>query len=151
MKIEYDELFISYNGKDFNYQVDSKNKALSQEIQTLQETLFHEKETLIENCLFGVDINPKSSYICQLRLWIELLKNTYYLQGTSSLTPFDSTTSSPTSSDFKIEDLQTLPNIDINIKIGNSLVSRFGIFNNVAQYLGGTGITIKDYLVLKKS
>ncbi|MEO6758370.1 MAG: hypothetical protein ABIO24_02870, partial [Saprospiraceae bacterium] len=42
--------------------------------QRVQEALFHEKQTLIENCLFGVDINPKSVMICQLRLWIELLK-----------------------------------------------------------------------------
>ncbi len=36
--------------------------------QRLQEALFQEKQTLIENCLFGVDINPKSVMICQLRL-----------------------------------------------------------------------------------
>ncbi len=50
----------------------------SQESQRVQETLFHEKQTIIENCLFGVDINPNSVKICRLRLWIELLKNAYY-------------------------------------------------------------------------
>ncbi|MFN3315949.1 MAG: Eco57I restriction-modification methylase domain-containing protein, partial [Raineya sp.] len=45
--------------------------------------LFHEKQTLIENCLFGVDINPNSVKICRLRLWIELLKNAYYIQSSS--------------------------------------------------------------------
>ncbi|WP_293079019.1 hypothetical protein [Okeania sp. SIO3B5] len=50
----------------------------NQERQRVQETLFHEKQTIIENCLFGVDINPNSVKICQLRLWIELLKNAYY-------------------------------------------------------------------------
>ncbi len=46
----------------------------NQESQRVQETLFHEKQTIIENCLFGVDINPNSVKICRLRLWIELLK-----------------------------------------------------------------------------
>lgn len=79
----------------------------------LQKTLFEEKRTLIENCLFGADINPKSAEICRLRLWIELLKNAYYENGR----------------------IQTLPNIDINIKCGNSLISKYfvrvgtGIFN----------------------
>ena len=134
MNIQYDELFIKYNGQDFNYQVNAKNKALNTEIQILQETLFHQKETLIENCLFGVDINPKSAYICQLRLWIELLKNTYYHQETTSNTP--------------IVDLQTLPNIDINIKIGNSLVSRFGLkqdFSLILNALKGRGISMNRY------
>ncbi|MFW5701217.1 MAG: Eco57I restriction-modification methylase domain-containing protein, partial [Cyclobacteriaceae bacterium] len=75
--------------------------------QRIQETLFHEKQTIIENCLFGVDINPNSVKICRLRLWIELLKNAYYKNGT--------------------EELETLPNIDINIKCGNSLISRFDL------------------------
>ena len=44
----------------------------------IQKTLFHEKQSLIENSLFGVDINPNSVKICRLRLWIELLKHAYY-------------------------------------------------------------------------
>ena len=71
----------------------------------LQKTLFEEKRTLIENCLFSADINPKSAEICRLRLWIELLKNAYYEKGK----------------------LQTLPNIDINIKCGNSLISKYPV------------------------
>ncbi|MEI2709337.1 MAG: hypothetical protein V9E96_10030 [Chitinophagaceae bacterium] len=35
-------------------------KPLNKEIQRLQKALFHEKQTIIENCLFGVDINPNS-------------------------------------------------------------------------------------------
>ena len=54
------------------------------ESQRIQETLFHEKQTIIENCLFGVDINPNSVKICRLRLWIELLKNAYYKMLPSS-------------------------------------------------------------------
>ena len=85
--------------------------------QRVQEALFHEKQTIIENCLFGVDINPNSVKICRLRLWIELLKNAYY------------------TSESNFTELETLPNIDINIKSGNSLVSRFPIEADLKQAL----------------
>ncbi|MDR3218383.1 MAG: Eco57I restriction-modification methylase domain-containing protein [Dysgonamonadaceae bacterium] len=114
--IENDELivtdregnFFSYNPKD-------------RESQRVQETLFHEKQTIIENCLFGVDINPNSVKICQLRLWIELLKNAYYINYELPITNYE-----------KNRQLQTLPNIDINIKCGNSLISRFDLYGNYA-------------------
>ena len=81
--IEADKVFFRYNPKNM-------------ESQRIQETLFHEKETIIENCLFGVDLNPNSVKICRLRLWIELLKNAYYKSE---------------------KELETLPNIDINCKV----------------------------------
>ncbi|RDU72006.1 type II restriction endonuclease, partial [Helicobacter anseris] len=84
----------------------------SQQQQThqIQVELFHLKKSIIENCLFGVDINPNSCEITKLRLWIELLKYSYYL--------FDDKGENTNA-------LETLPNIDINIKCGNSLISRF--------------------------
>ncbi len=102
VRVENDELCIvnEYEMR-FVYKPDEKR---SQQIQT---ALFEEKRTIIENCLFGVDLNPKSVEICRLRLWIELLKNAYYLKEEGN----------PASV------LQTLPNIDINIKVGNSLAS----------------------------
>ena len=102
--IDNDELIVTVDDQIFEYNYRDA------ESQRVQETLFHEKETIIENCLFGVDINPKSVMICRLRLWIELLKNAYYRRGSNQL--------------------ETLPNIDINIKCGNSLVSRFAISGN---------------------
>jgi type II restriction/modification system DNA methylase subunit YeeA len=102
--IENDELIVTTDDQIFEYNFKDA------ESQRVQETFFHEKETIIENCLFGVDINPKSVAICRLRLWIELLKNAYYRRGSDAL--------------------ETLPNIDINIKCGNSLVSRFAISGN---------------------
>lgn len=102
--IENDELIITV--EDHIYEYNYRDA----ESQRIQETFFHEKETIIENCLFGVDINPKSVAICRLRLWIELLKNAYYRWGS--------------------DELETLPNIDINIKYGNSLVSRFALGGN---------------------
>lgn len=113
--VENDELVISNeDGDTFVY--DSKDP-LSQRVQ---ETLFEEKRTIIENCLFGVDLNPKSVEICQLRLWIELLKNAYYYQ--------DEQTGKRV--------LQTLPNIDINIKCGNSLASRYPVTVGKGANLG---------------
>ncbi len=102
IEIVNDELYITdqQNGLLFEYNPTNKDSAI------IQKTLFNEKQKLIENCLFGVDINPNSVKICRLRLWIELLKNAYYTQEKT---------------------LQTLPNIDINIKCGNSLISRFNL------------------------
>jgi type I restriction-modification system DNA methylase subunit len=97
------------------------------ESQRIQETLFHEKQTIIENCLLGVDINPNSVKICRLRLWIELLKNAYY-KAESNYT-----------------ELETLPNIDINIKCGNSLISRFPLDADLKPALKKSDIDIETY------
>jgi adenine-specific DNA-methyltransferase len=73
VEVVNDELVITdEEGQIFEYRPGSP------ESQRVQEALFHEKQTLIENCLFGVDINPNSVKICRLRLWIELLKSAYY-------------------------------------------------------------------------
>lgn len=121
VEVVNDELIVTdEEGELFDYNPKSK------ESQRIQETLFHEKQTIIENCLFGVDINPNSVKICRLRLWIELLKNAYYKNST---------------------ELETLPNIDINIKCGNSLVSRFDIDADLKQALKKSKWTIDSYRV----
>ena len=120
--IDNDELVISlYDGSFFSYIPSNP------ECQRIQETIFQEKRRIIEHSLFGVDINPNSVKICQLRLWIELLKNTYY------------------TADSGYTQLETLPNIDINIKCGNSLLYRFDITDNIQQILHDTGISIAKY------
>jgi adenine-specific DNA-methyltransferase len=117
--VENDELMIlDRNGEFFKY--DSHNR----ESCRIQKTLFHEKQTIIENCLFGVDINPNSVNICRLRLWIELLKNAYYKEN---------------------GELETLPNIDINIKCGNSLVSRYPLNADLGHALVGSTWDIGTY------
>ena len=120
--IENDELMVfdDRDGSFFQY------NPLSEESRRVQETLFTEKQTVIENCLFGVDINPNSVKICRLRLWIELLKNAYY-KGP----------------DYK--ELETLPNIDINIKSGNSLISRFPLESDLQNALKQSKWTIDGY------
>lgn len=121
VEVVNDELIVTdEEGELFEYNPTNK------ESQRIQETLFHEKQTIIENCLFGVDINPNSVKICRLRLWIELLKNAYYKNNT---------------------ELETLPNIDINIKCGNSLVSRFAIDADLKQALKKSKWTIDSYRI----
>ncbi|MBK6990315.1 MAG: hypothetical protein IPH34_00085 [Chitinophagaceae bacterium] len=70
--LENDELIITdAQGDIFQYIIEpDKNSQhyIQPWKQTVQKTLFHEKQTIIENCLFGVDINPKSVQICRLRL-----------------------------------------------------------------------------------
>ena len=95
-------IFDSHSNEQFLYQRDNK------ESTKIQKTLFNEKANIIKNCLFGVDINPNSVEICRLRLWIELLKNAYYKDGRSAE-----------------GEMALLPNIDINIKCGNSLISAY--------------------------
>lgn len=121
VEVVNDELIVTdEDGELFDYNPNNKER------QRIQEALFHEKQTIIENCLFGVDINPNSVKICRLRLWIELLKNAYYKNPT---------------------ELETLPNIDINIKCGNSLVSRFAIDADLSQALKKSKWSIDSYRI----
>ena len=115
-----DELTVTDDDREQLFEYIAGNK----ESLRVQETLFHEKQTIIENCLFGVDINPNSVKICRLRLWIELLKNAYY-KGEN--------------------ELETLPNIDINIKCGNSLISRFALDADLKQALKKSKWDVSTY------
>jgi len=127
VEVENDELIVTDDeGELFDY--NPRNK----ESQRIQETLFHEKQTIIENCLFGVDINPNSVKICRLRLWIELLKNAYYKV-------------SPVGGDLEGVELETLPNIDINIKCGNSLISRYALDADIKKALKRSKWSIDSY------
>ncbi|WRD51799.1 class I SAM-dependent DNA methyltransferase [Helicobacter pylori] len=110
LKLENDEIIIHHTqtGEIFNYTIPhSENDPHHQ----IQKELFNLKKDIIENCLFGVDINPNSCEITKLRLWIELLKYSYYIFEEGKNT----------------NALETLPNIDINIKCANSLISRFAL------------------------
>nr|WP_227009062.1 Eco57I restriction-modification methylase domain-containing protein [Christiangramia fulva] len=119
VEVVNDELVVTdEEGELFEYNPNSK------ESQRVQEALFHEKQQIIENCLFGVDINSNSVKICRLRLWIELLKNAYYRNET---------------------ELETLPNIDINIKCGNSLISRFDLDADLSTALKDSKWSIDSY------
>ncbi|MDX5435578.1 MAG: Eco57I restriction-modification methylase domain-containing protein [Pontibacter sp.] len=219
IEVQNDELIVTdYNGELFSYTVQQHpdgHRSINPLTQELQETLFHEKQTIIENCLFGVDINPNSVKICRLRLWIELLKNAYYLDqdlqdfkmdrissqsdslksknpsGTASCSSInpenpggrgpredsDNLTSpvcyantsnlrdgfneeeswkskndpgypggrGPREDSGKYTQLQTLPNIDINIKQGNSLLSRYPLTADLHEAFGKKGHSLQAY------
>ena len=106
---ENDEIY------QYNYKVERN--------ANIQRTIFKQKQAIIENCLFGVDINPKSVQICQLRLWTELLKNAFYKEN---------------------NELQTLPNIDINIRTGNSLISHVDVCVGKSIVDSNSASEIKD-------
>ncbi len=106
LELENDEILIKFSNKPFIYKRPSSEKEQSHHIQ---KELFELKKSIIENCLFGVDINPNSCEITKLRLWIELLKYSYYIFEEGKNT----------------NALETLPNIDINIKCANSLIFNF--------------------------
>ncbi|WP_124732733.1 class I SAM-dependent DNA methyltransferase [Helicobacter pylori] len=108
LRLENDEIIIQHTqtGEIFNYK---KPHSENDSHHQIQKELFELKKSIIENCLFGVDINPNSCEITKLRLWIELLKYSYYIFEEGKNT----------------NALETLPNIDINIKCGNSLIFNF--------------------------
>ncbi|WP_299093731.1 Eco57I restriction-modification methylase domain-containing protein [uncultured Bacteroides sp.] len=122
IEIVNDELIVSdADGEPFVYIPGND------ESQRIQEALFNEKRRIIENCLFGVDLNPNAVNICRLRLWIELLKNAYYTK------------------DSEYTYLETLPNIDINIKVGNSLIHRFDFKQDISEILKKANVSINQY------
>ncbi|GAA9165380.1 class I SAM-dependent DNA methyltransferase [Helicobacter pylori] len=108
LRLENDEIIIQHTqtGEIFNYK---KPEQENDPYHHIQKELFELKKSIIENCLFGVDINPNSCEITKLRLWIELLKYSYYIFEEGKNT----------------NALETLPNIDINIKCANSLIFNF--------------------------
>ncbi|ENV6958310.1 class I SAM-dependent DNA methyltransferase [Campylobacter jejuni] len=133
LEVQNDEILITgRKGEFIEYKrpTTPKDKA-----HLIQQELFHTKKDIIENNLFGVDINPNSCEITKLRLWIELLKHSFYQS-------FD---------DENYHDLKTLPNIDINIKCGNSLVSYFETgkslnhYPNIKERINKYKRIVKDY------
>ncbi|WP_120845463.1 class I SAM-dependent DNA methyltransferase [Helicobacter pylori] len=115
LRLENDEIIIhTPENKVFNYK---KPHSENDPHHQIQKELFELKKSIIENCLFGVDINPNSCEITKLRLWIELLKYSYYIFEKGKNT----------------NNLETLPNIDINIKCANSLISRFNLNDDLKK------------------
>ncbi|EOY9703174.1 class I SAM-dependent DNA methyltransferase [Campylobacter jejuni] len=133
LEVQNDEILITnHKGEFIEYK---RPKTPKDKAHLIQQELFHTKKDIIENNLFGVDINPNSCEITKLRLWIELLKHSFYQS-------FD---------DGNYHDLKTLPNIDINIKCGNSLVSYFETgkslnhYPNIKERINKYKRIVKDY------
>ncbi|EAH7510489.1 class I SAM-dependent DNA methyltransferase [Campylobacter jejuni] len=133
LEVQNDEILIT--GRKGEFIEYKRPKTPKDKAHLIQQELFHTKKDIIENNLFGVDINPNSCEITKLRLWIELLKHSFYQS-------FD---------DENYHDLKTLPNIDINIKCGNSLVSYFETgkslnhYPNIKERINKYKRIVKDY------
>ncbi|EOH5771428.1 class I SAM-dependent DNA methyltransferase [Campylobacter coli] len=133
LEVQNDEILITNRKGEFvEYKRPHSDK---DKAHLIQKELFYTKKDIIENNLFGVDINPNSCEITKLRLWIELLKHSFYQS-------FE---------DEAYHDLKTLPNIDINIKCGNSLVSYFETgkslnhYPNIKERINKYKRIVKDY------
>jgi len=79
------------------------------------------KRETIQNCIYGVDIDPGAIEIAKLRLWLALVV------------------------DYDIEDIEPLPNLDYRLMCGNSLLEEF---EGVKFYNGdaneGQGVLLGD-------
>ncbi|WP_074450228.1 Eco57I restriction-modification methylase domain-containing protein [Tannerella forsythia] len=96
------------------------------ESRRIQDTLMKEKQTLIEHCLFGVDIDPIAVTIARIRLWIEVLKH---------LCRDDS---QPLS----------LPLIEPDLRCGDALVSRISIYDDLKPVFQRIGYSVSEYKML---
>ncbi|TGE19612.1 class I SAM-dependent DNA methyltransferase [Hymenobacter elongatus] len=133
LEVEHDELVVTdADGLPAPYRVATFDAATGQrtvgpERTRLQQALFREKRALMEHALFGVDLNPNSVRICRLRLWIELLKHAYYKPGT------------------QWRELETLPNLDLNVKTGNSLLARFPLDADLSEVFQKGTFSLREY------
>ena len=133
LEVEHDELLVTdADGQPVPYRVSTFDPAtgartVGPERTRLQRAVFQAKRALMEHALFGVDLNPNSVRICRLRLWIELLKHAYYKPDTAC------------------RELETLPNLDLNVKTGNSLLARFGLEADLSEVFRQGKFTLKEY------
>jgi type II restriction/modification system DNA methylase subunit YeeA len=66
--------------------------------QIKRKTEYQLKKETIQNCIYGVDIDPGAVEIAKLRLWLSLVV------------------------DYDLEEIEPLPNLDYKIMQGNSLL-----------------------------
>lgn len=74
----------------------------SQENDSNQITNYQLKRTIIENCLYGVDIEPSAVEITKLRFWLSLIVD-----------------------EPDMKNIEPLPNLDHKIMCGNSLLEEY--------------------------
>jgi hypothetical protein len=72
------------------------------------------KAEIVENCLYGVDIQQQAIEICRLRLWLSLI-----LDYDLGLDPFGA---EPLQFRRAIQQISQLPNLETNFKRGDSLL-----------------------------
>jgi len=92
------------------------------------ETLYAKREIILQN-LYGVDIEPGAIEICKLRLWLSLVADT----------------------EDEPDEIEPLPNIDFNIRKGNSLVGYTDLVEvnqdgdaTLSNYGAGIGESVRE-------
>ncbi|MFP6557806.1 N-6 DNA methylase [Paraburkholderia sp. B3] len=100
-EVASDRLVVKRTNDDPLHGADGK-----EERRRLDAALFKEKRAIVENGLFGVDINPDAVRMARLRLWMELLAHAAYDAN---------------------GEFSTLPNLDVNLRVGNATISRFAL------------------------
>ncbi|KKQ25184.1 MAG: hypothetical protein US62_C0003G0013 [Candidatus Woesebacteria bacterium GW2011_GWA1_37_8] len=78
------------------YELESRSKLLGR--RDTASTEYEIKKQTIQNCIYGVDIDPGAVEIAKLRLWLSLVV------------------------DYDLEQIEPLPNLDYKIMQGNSLL-----------------------------
>ncbi len=66
----------------------------------VNSTEYQLKKETIQNCIYGVDIDPGAIEIAKLRLWLSLVV------------------------DYDLEEIEPLPNLDYKLMVGNSLIEK---------------------------
>ena len=89
----------------------------------LYETVSRWKQRTIQNCLFGVDINPEAVEICRLRLWLSMVLD--------MLEPPEP------------ESNWALPNLDFRIVAGDSLIDRVPGLTFMESWPPDVGVTME--------
>lgn len=80
------------------YELESRSKLLGK--RTRASTEYEIKKQTIQNCIYGVDIDPGAIDIAKLRLWLSLVV------------------------EYDLEEIEPLPNLDYKIMVGNSLIEK---------------------------
>jgi hypothetical protein len=79
---------------------------------------YETKKTIIENCLYGVDVQEEAVRLCELRLWLSLIVD-YQIDKSKAFAT-------------AIHEIPTLPNLSYRIIRGDSLLERlFGTVTNI--------------------
>ncbi len=89
----------------------------SRDVLSRRNYSYELKKRIIENCLYGVDIQEQAVRLCELRLWLSLIVD-YQIDSSKSFSD-------------AIRDIPNLPNLSYRILRGDSLLER--LFGHVLQ------------------
>ncbi len=112
-----------------NILADLKMRANSQ--LGVQDTIYKVKKNIVGRSLYGVDIMEWAVHVCELRLWLQLVVETELKIEKRTIEPL-------------------LPNLDLNIRTGDSLVQMVGDVNFSHLHLTNLPSAIKGKLTTLK-